>query len=405
MVSIRTIRLLAIFSTFTLFLVAFRAYPTRDRPWFQKNDFAHYYISAKLYHDGVNPYRFKLGPLYKQYGFNPGRYIDLPTNPPALIQLTEPLVFFRPCTAFLIWNLLQLFAFLGAMLLSMRIFPLHASPLEHFFLLLAAFLNCPFFAHLRYGQTQALMTFLIVIGWLLLEKRKDREAAFLWGVAASLKIFTWPLLFVLLKHRGRRSLLWFTAGSVFLQIPFLIRQGPAPFIDYITVTLPYIQKTTTGFLGNISLTGSLLFTTQILAGTKDFYVIFLPILSIVSFFALLLGVWLILSRGKCELNTATASVLALSIIFSPTAWNHYLILLFPAFILLLSKAFKAKDTRLFYLLILIDYMLIGSTVGWIKTDSAVNGMISTWWGIAAVAGQIALLQFTFNTVPARHPRS
>ena len=78
--------------------------------WYLDNDFAHYYLTAKLVRNGVNPYLVQLAPLYGEYGFTPTRDISQAGAPPALAAVMAPLAGFSPMVAFGLWSLIQLSA-------------------------------------------------------------------------------------------------------------------------------------------------------------------------------------------------------------------------------------------------------------------------------------------------------
>ncbi len=56
-----------------------------------QNDFAHYYISSRLYVEGRNPYATPMQPLYEHYGFHLHPNLTKGSNPPLLLLFFAPL--------------------------------------------------------------------------------------------------------------------------------------------------------------------------------------------------------------------------------------------------------------------------------------------------------------------------
>ena len=160
--------------------------------WYLDNDFAHYYLTGSLVRSGINPYAVNVAPLYAEQGFTPTRDIPQATAPPALAVVMAPFSALSPALAFFAWSAVQVVSFFGVLVL-LRHCQVTLSSRATFGVVLAAIAPLGMFAHLRYGQSQALIFGLVAAGIVLLShasKVSWRFGAFLCGVSASLKLFT-----------------------------------------------------------------------------------------------------------------------------------------------------------------------------------------------------------------------
>jgi hypothetical protein len=69
------------------------------------NDFAHFYISSKRFFAGLPVYGVRLEPDLLGAGFINEPYIDVATNPPALLTIFGPFLLLTPVVSFWCWTL------------------------------------------------------------------------------------------------------------------------------------------------------------------------------------------------------------------------------------------------------------------------------------------------------------
>lgn len=358
--------------------------------WYLDNDFAHYYLTAKLVGNGVNPYLTQLSPLYAEYGFTPTRDIPLAGAPPALAAVMAPLAGFSPPVAFGVWSLIQLAALvLGVLVLLKERGPLGSGD-RSALLLAGAVAPLGVFAHLRYGQTQALIFFLIAVGVLLMrrdDQLSPRIGALLWGLASSLKLFTVPLVFVAWRYRGKGGVAWFALGFVLLWIPVALLCGPESITTFLGTTLPYIRDLSVAFNGNCSLAGALTYTQRIVAGSDIVSVASLQL----ACMALIVPLVLIERREKADVMASTMIMVTASCLLSPTTWPHYFPLLTGGFIYLLQRGEESARPQASLALVLALYLCLGSALGYIARGDVVMQVVSAWWAPMCMIGMIALV--------------
>lgn len=356
-------------------------------PW-KDNDFAHFFLTARLTMDGVNPYRAALEPIYSEYGFTPKRVvIASATNPPGLVSLTLFLPWMNPKTGYLIWSTLQFLSVMVALKLILRLYPVVSRPAEVAILIAVTTISHPMFQLIRFGQAQGILLLLLVAGLALIKKAERRPAqlagAFLWGLAAGIKIFPLPLLYVAARYGGRRAAAGFALGVLVPQIPFVWLAGPQAFFDFFSHALPYIQRSAILYLGNVSIPPSVVFSCVVLSVNPY---LLMDIFRIASGAAALAFAGVILhDAGRPRgIDRSFAVVLLGILLFSPTAWTNYLILAFPpiAYLACLSRANLPWRPGL--TAALMSYLLVGSSPGWLTVGPAWVQLASIWTAAAGV---------------------
>ncbi len=356
-------------------------------PW-KDNDFAHFFLTARLTLDGANPYITPLGPLYPEYGFSPQRIIIASaTNPPGLISLTLFLPNLDPLTGYLIWSGLQFLSAIGAMILILRMYPVTSRPAEVVILIAVTAVSHPMFQLIRFGQVQGLLLLLMVAGLALFKTDARGPAgmagAFLWGLAAGIKIFPMPLLYVAARYGGIRAVTLFAFGALAPQIPFLWIAGGQAFLDFFSGALPYIQKSAILYLGNVSIPPSVTYTCVIFSVDPHLLLKvyrYASLVSAIAFAAVILRDW----RGAGDVDRSFSIVLLGILLFSPTAWTNYLIFAFPPIACLAHLSRQSPPWRPGLTAALLSYMIVGSSPGWLTVGHPAVQFTTIWTAAAGV---------------------
>jgi hypothetical protein len=358
--------------------------------WYLDNDFAHYYLTGALVRSGVNPYVVNLSPLYGENEFTPTRDIPQPSAPPPLAVLMAPFSVLAPFESFCVWTAVQVGALLLGVVLLLKTCGVARTARGTLLLMLASLAPLGMFAHIRYGQTQALMFGLVAFGIVLLSRPQGwgwRFGAVLWGVSASLKLFTAPLGWVALRHRGWEGLCWFVFGFSSLWGIFWGLCGWDAIRIFFLSTLPYLRELSVAFHGNISLSGAVTFSQRVLAGRGVLSVSFLQTISVLLVLPFLL--WE--RKERADLVASTMMVLVASCLLSPTAWPHYLPLLTGGFVYLLAKAQRSAQPEASHVVTLVLYVCMGVAMGYISRGDMMTQVISIWWGPMCMLALFGLL--------------
>jgi hypothetical protein len=358
--------------------------------WYLDNDFAHYYLTGALVRSGVNPYAVNLSPLYAENEFTPTRDIPQVSSPPPLAVVMVPFSLLSPFLSFCVWTFVQVTSLLLGVLLLLNRCEVTRSRRTTIIFLFAALAPLGMFAHLRYGQVQALMFGLVAIGVELLARASRwswRLGAFLMGVSASLKLFLAPLGWVAFRYRGWEGLSWFALGFLSLWGVFVAMCGFEPIVTFCTSTLPYLRELAVAFNGNITISGALTYTQRMFTGGDLIPVALLQALSL-----LLLVPFLVWERKEREdLIASTMMVLTASCLVSPTAWPHYLPLLTGGFVYLLGKAQRSARPEVPCVVMLVLYVCMGVAMGYLSRGDLMNQVVSAWWGPLSMISLLLLL--------------
>jgi hypothetical protein len=304
-----------------------------------QNDFSHYYTSALLLREGVNPYRADLRTRASELGLKVGDNTRA-TYPPTFLLCFEPLTLMSPVHAYWTWIALNALAIAAAlaMLLGPRshLDVTTALSLAGFAVLFPAFAD-----NFGYAQSQAIVLLLLVLAMRSLERGMDRAAGAALALAVLFRIFP-VIMFGYLVMRRRWRALGFAIASLAI--------GAA-----ITIALVGM-RTTLDFREAIAfVTGSLWLIRPANVALHAFiarmfiYSAGLPlsepldlarrVIEVASEIALLTMTVL---TSKTSADSADSDSRAFSlwivttILLAPTAWLHYLVLLFIPFAQIIS---------------------------------------------------------------------
>ena len=358
--------------------------------WYLDNDFAHYYLTGGLVRSGINPYPVNLSPLYAEGGFTQTWDMSHGTAPPTLAVIMAPVSALPPFEAFCVWTAAQVVSLFLGVILLLRVCQVECSRRAVIFLLLGSLAPLGMFAHLRYGQTQALIFGLVAGGVVLVLRSRGvwwRSGMFLWGVSASFKLFTAPLGWVAFRYRGWEGLGWFALGFASLWSVFVWMCGWDSVVTFVTVTVPYLRELSIAFNGNISLSAALIYTQRVLVGADVVGASLVQLLSVLLVIPFI--VWE--RREREDLVASTMMVLAVSCLLSPTAWAHYLPLLTGGFLYLLGQAQRSMRPEVGQVVTLALYVCMGVSMGYLSRGDLLTQIVSIWWGPVSMVALIALL--------------
>src|SRR5712692_8219293 len=172
-------------------------------------DFSIYYASALALHENLDPYTTDLESLGGGLGLeiDPIHYA---TDPPTFLLMIEPLALMPLRRAFWAWNGLNLAALIAAVILL-----LHGSSLDtrlKWALAALALLYAPVGEHFFYGESKALVLFLLAAMMRCMERRHDAAAGLILGFAGAIRGFPLLLAGYLFMQRRTRALVWTGVG-------------------------------------------------------------------------------------------------------------------------------------------------------------------------------------------------
>lgn len=311
-------------------LLAVRLHRDSDR--YDRQDFDRYFADAQLLSQGGNPWRVVAVP--KRVGIAVSSQI---AYPPAFYFMFSPLCRLRPSTAHWVWEYFQI-VFLTAAL-TILLYEIGAMKSGDFkvFAFAFAYLFPPLHSALHWGQPTTLLLLLLVGSWASERHGRDISAGVLLSLATLLKVF--PLVvggYFLFRGRSKvlASALLF---AITVSAGLIALYGTEPNFDFVRgtrVSAIWLDRAT-----NLSLIGNLHSVTPAMTGAgRDMTSIFFGALA-ASAGLLVLGVSGILTSRLQEESAQTSGLcwslwVISSIVLSPVAWDHYLVLVIPMYILL-----------------------------------------------------------------------
>lgn len=307
----------------------------RDCDRYNRQDFNRYYADALVLRGGGNPWRIFGPPQPKDT--KESRQVGYP---PAFCLMFSLLCRFRSSTAHRIWEVLQIIALISALTIVLSEIGPTANNNFMRFALAFAFLFPPLHSSLHWGQPTSLLLLLLVGSWACARRGWDIAAGILLATATLLKIFPWVIGgYFLFRRRWKvlASSVVFGAAVSLCLLAFYGIDSNLDFLRGLWVSPLWLDRR-----GNLSIIGNLHAFVVGMSGdgqTPDLYLLGLLItlsyLSIVGVSGML----------TCRLPDEPAEISGLcwglwvisSILLSPVAWDHYLVLLIPMYIFLTSQ--------------------------------------------------------------------
>jgi hypothetical protein len=307
----------------------------RDSDRYERQDFNRYYAEASVLRSGGNPWRI--------FEFSPPKDMNEPAQvgyPPAFYFMFSPLCRFRPATAHWLWEALQIIALISALTIVLREIGRTAT---NTFIRLAfafAFLFPPLHSALHWGQPTPLLLLLLVGSWACARRGWEMSAGTLLAIATLLKIFPWVVCGYFLFRRRWKVLASSLICALAISLCLLALYGIDRNLDFLRGT--QISAIWLDRRRNLSIIGNLHAIVVGMSGegrTLDLRLLGLLIaffcLSIVSVSGILTSR---LPNEPAETSGLCWSLWIMSsILLSPVAWDHYLVLLIPMYIFLASQ--------------------------------------------------------------------
>jgi hypothetical protein len=312
----------------------------RDSDRYERQDFSRYYAEALVLRSGGNPWRI--------FEFSPPKDVDEGHQvgyPPAFYFMFSPLCRFRPATAHWLWDALQIIALVSALAILLGEIGRTASTFIQLTFAFA-FLFPPLHSALHWGQPTPLLLLLLVGSWACARRGWEMSAGALLAIAALLKIFPWVVGgYFLFRHR------WKVLASSFffalaISLCLLALYGIDRNLDFLRGT--QISAIWLDRPRNLSIIGNL--HAFVVGMSSDGWTSDVSLLGLlVAFFGLsIVGVSGILTSRLPSEPAETSGLcwslwIMCSILLSPVAWDHYLVLLIPMYVFLASQI--ARDLK------------------------------------------------------------
>lgn len=306
-------------------------------------DFVQEYVLVRAIAAGENPY-LPLPLLVERYAHGlrmPSSILHHPTpHPPTAGLLFLPLSLVDYSTAVLWWLAISLIALVAVMALLSRLVLGHWSIGWTISLTAISLIWVPIIADLSLSNLNLILTCLLVSSWFALRSGRPISAGILLGLSLLIKQIAWPVLLLLLWRRDYRSVIATVAtGAIgYLLAGWVV--GIDQVITYFREVLPQVGSFYQNFASNISLwtLGPRLFRGTFLLANGTMLgqpvplaplFVSAPLASLVSLTVplVVLGLTMLALRRRLQHEHAFGLAICLSVMISPIAWDHYLVLL------------------------------------------------------------------------------
>ena len=297
-------------------------------------DFSIYYISAMVLRERLNPYKTEFGPLGERFGLEVSD-ITHATDPPTFLLLMEPFAAMRERTAFYTWVGLNAILMAAAFALLFG----KSSGLggrSGIALAALAVLYPPTYFHFFYAQSKIPILLLLTLMMKWMERGWDRGAGLCLAFASLLRMFPLLLIGYLAIQRRWRVLLWTFIGLAVGSLVTIAMLGASSSLSFREGVALLSGERWLSAHGNLALGAAVSRLFWLIAGSElSSTTELMRWVAIATVDASLLGATI---RATLRFGPehdpdwrALSMWIVASVLLSPTAWPHYMLLFFIPF--------------------------------------------------------------------------
>jgi hypothetical protein len=337
-----------------------------------RKDMIQEYLMARALWAGMDPYLPCPELAMRFLGSLPTNIVNHPTpHPPPLALLSLPLGLMPYKTAALVWFFLEICCLFAISWMALKwLTGRKGSTLlwQSVLMMMALLTWTPLYLELYFGQVMILLLSLIILSWQLFIRKKDLAGGLLLGGAVAIKIIAWPIILFMALKRNVRATCAALAVVVFLNLVAGLVMGFNCLAYYYLQVGPLVSKLHNNSVDNFSLwtVAARLFLgtgNQIILGIEapPLYAslhLAKSTITVLPIMAFIFGmVWAYLAMDR---EIAIGILICMTILISPVAWSHYLILCLIPLIIVLERLdqmnWPIKDSAL--LLGVVQILLI-----------------------------------------------
>jgi Glycosyltransferase family 87 len=295
-----------------------------------KHDFSEYYLSSLAFRQHCDAYITTLNHLGAQLGLQVGD-LDRAAHPPIFLLLFEPLTLLTPLMAYWVWIALNFVCLMWAIGLLQSDLSLRV----RLFLFPLALLYAPLSSHFHWAQNNLLILLLLAgFAWSL-EAGYEGCGGILLSLAAGIRLFPILLIGYPVLQRKWKMVCYFLLGSCALGLVTIILMGAIQSLHFShgMATLADLKWLT--YTNNASVRA---FVTRLCWSVSNRGDSSLQGARYIAIFAVQLAILvttirisLISLRRKDDHQRVLCLWIVASMLLSPTAWDHYMVLLLVMF--------------------------------------------------------------------------
>jgi Glycosyltransferase family 87 len=353
-------------------------------------DFSIYYISATALHEGYNPYTTDFNKLEGSKGFEI-KGIQHATDPPTFLLCIEPLAFMTPRAAFFTWTALNALMLSAALIMLLG----KESGLDtrtKSALTAMGLIYVPVAEHFYFGQSKILILLMLVLFVRLTEQKLERSAGLCLALAGLLRIFPLLLLGYFVIQRRWRVFTWTLLGLALGGMITAALLGVSETLDFRKGVLLTTSSQFLNLLGNIALGSfvSRMFWAFVPAQNRmgiDAVRQIAVMLADCGLIALTVHATLRLRPLGDQDSRALALWIVASVLCSPTAWVHYMVLFLILFAQLASAASRGASSSRALGAAIVSYILVLLAPYLVEQARLLDHRIGYEWGHAKLLTQ------------------
>jgi hypothetical protein len=318
-----------------------------------QTDFSVYYASALVLRDGGNPYTTDISPVARRLGLDVGPLVH-DDSMPFFLLCFEPLTHLSPRAAYWIWFATNCGCLALAMILLLQ-------GVGRAWLLLAPLmlLYQPLAEHFAYARTEVPILVMLVLMLRWLEQGREASAGLMLALAGALRGFPLVLGGYLLLRGRWRSLLYASAGLAVLGVATLALVGLPRCLSFVEGALFSSEYQFAAMFLDLGLSSfvSRLFWYPFgpdLGHTLEL----LRSLAVVGAELALLALTVRATLASSDGLRAFSLWVVTSILLSPIAWVHYMVLIFILFAQLAVAANQQRCSERALWAMVASYILL-----------------------------------------------
>lgn len=361
-----------------------------------RNDFAHYYLSARVMLAGENPYTTSFEPLCRELNLEFDRRIPSGGNPPLLTLAVAAVAWLALPLAYCGWALAQCAALLALLGAVRRIVGWTARDMR-WLLLVGVVLNATCLQRqFHYSQVQVMVAACLVAALLFHMRGRHAASCSLAALAAAFKLYPAALIpwFLLAGLQGWRDLVRRSIAMAAIGGIVIAATGIDAWQSFIVDGLPVIKRSVGGSLTNYSLPS--LVTTM--AGALWGWPLSQDASQVVRLLgkglaALALGgAYLLVWRRRLEapaaLGLLTAGMMAASLV----CWSHYFVLMILPIAWLWRRQLESDEAPVAWPLLLASTICLWPELDWrVPLGGGAPRLLLHFYPLAALAIAATLL--------------
>jgi hypothetical protein len=333
---------IAVFALIGVAVVMARVLPSRAN----KIDFAHYYVTTRLWLDGRDPYSADFSKEFPRYGFVYDPRIRSAGNAPPLVVAFAPFAAVAPRTGFIMWLLVEIGALAACLWMIVREVGNRLPKAVVPPLVAALAISRVTYRHFYFSQVQLVVGALLVGAYLLQRRGRFSLAWVSVAVASLLKLFP-ALLFP-----------WFVLSAEGTIRQKASRLIPAAVVCLVTLGITHglwngfrqagvgvIARDVASVYGNYSIPSFVVHVGWLLYGNAPSDAqaagVWRAATIVGGAFCVALYAWWWIRRLAPE--DAFCMLLIGCVLASPTAWEHYFVLLFFPFAVFVAAQLRQRS--------------------------------------------------------------